>query len=68
MDEWLVYASAGFAGFLWGAGYVQPAVAFAFVAGIWMGAGSNVAKWAVLVLIAGYLVGSVMSRRRQTQG
>jgi hypothetical protein len=66
MDEWWVYASAGFVGMLWGGGYVQPAVALAFVAGIWMGAGGDVAKWAVLALIVGYIVGSMMSRRGQT--
>jgi len=66
MDQWWVYASAGFAGLLWGSEYLQPAVAFAFVAGIWMGAGSDVAKWAVLALIVGYIIGNLVSKRRQT--
>ena len=66
MDEWWVYASAGFAGLLWGAGYIQPAVAFAFVAGVWMGAGGDMAKWAVIALIAGYVLGyMLLARRRQ---
>ena len=65
MDQWWVYASAGFAGLLWGSEYLQPGVAFAFVAGIWMGAGGDVAKWAVLALIAGYIIGNLMSKRRQ---
>jgi membrane protein DedA with SNARE-associated domain len=65
MNDWLVYASAGFAGLLWGAGYVQPAVAFAFVAGLWLGTGSDVMKWAVLALIAGYIVGNLIIKKRQ---
>jgi hypothetical protein len=68
MDEWWVYASAGFAGFLWGVGYVEPAVAVAFVAGIWLGAGGDMAKWAVLALIAGYIVGSLVVKERQAVG
>jgi hypothetical protein len=51
---------------LWGVGYVEPAVAVAFVAGIWLGAGGDMAKWAVLALIAGYIIGSMMSMRGQT--
>jgi hypothetical protein len=67
MDEWWVYAGAGFAGFLWGVGFVEPAVAVAFVAGVWMGAGGDVAKWAVVALIAGYIIGSVVGKRGQMQ-
>ena len=66
MDEWWVYASAGFVGMLWGMGAVAGTVAVAFLAGVWMGAGSDVAKWAVLALIAGYVIGNVVSKRRQT--
>jgi len=31
-----------------------------------MGAGSDVAKWAVLALIVGYIIGNLVSKRRQT--
>ena len=66
MDGIWVCASAGFAGIMWGAGYIQPAVAFAFIAGIWMGAGGDVAKWAVIALIVGYVLGSMLlARKRQ---
>jgi hypothetical protein len=64
MDAWWIYAGAGFAGLMWGAGYVQPAVAVAFIAGILLGAGGDVAKWAVLALIVGYIVGSMFIKRR----
>jgi len=63
MGQFWVYAGAGFAGLLWGGGYVQPAVVLAFVAGLWLGAGGDVGKWAVIALIAGYIVGSMMRRR-----
>jgi hypothetical protein len=66
MDQWWVYASAGFAGMLWGMGAVAGTVTVAFLAGVWMGAGGDVAKWAVLALIAGYIIGSVVGKRGQT--
>jgi hypothetical protein len=65
MDKWWVYVGAGVAGLLWGAGYVEPAVAFAYAVGVLMGANGDVAKWVFLALVAGYVVGSMMSRRRQ---
>jgi len=66
MDNVWVYAGAGFVGFLWGAGSIAGTMAIAFVAGIWMG-NSNVAQWAVLALIVGYVVGQIVAaRRRQT--
>jgi hypothetical protein len=46
-------------------GSISGTVAVAFMAGLWVGNGS-VIQWAVLALIAGYVIGSVMSRRRQT--
>ena len=64
MDDWWIYASAGFVGFLWGAGNINGAVAIAFVAGLWM-ANSNVVQWAVLALIAGYIIGGMVVRKRQ---
>jgi hypothetical protein len=69
MDRVWVYAGAGFVGLLWGMGSVPGTVAVAFMAGLWLGDG-GVIQWAVLALIAGYIVGSVMSRRGQagTQG
>jgi hypothetical protein len=68
MDRWLVYAGAGFAGIMWGGGYVQPVTVLAFIAGLWLGVGGDVAKWAVLALIAGYIVGSIIAgRKRQNE-
>ncbi len=67
MDKWWVYASAGFAGLLWGGGYVQPAVVLAFIAGLWLGVSGDVAKWAVIVLIIGYILGSIMFAKKRTQ-
>jgi hypothetical protein len=64
MDQVWVYAGAGFAGLLWGAGVITGTVAVAFMAGLWLGS-SGVVQWAVLALIAGYVVGSLMSRRGQ---
>jgi multisubunit Na+/H+ antiporter MnhE subunit len=63
MEDLWVYAGAGFAGFLWGAGVVTGAMAVAFMAGLWLG-NSAVVQWAVLALIAGYVIGSMVSRRR----
>jgi hypothetical protein len=65
MDSIWIYAGAGFVGLLWGMGSISGTVAVAFMAGLWVGNGS-VIQWAVLALIAGYVIGSVMSRRRQT--
>jgi len=66
MDQWWVYAGAGFVGFLWGMGAVDGTVAVAFLAGVWMGVGGDVAKWAILALIAGYVIGNVVGKRGQT--
>jgi len=65
MDNIWIYAGAGFAGFLWGAGTVKGEVAVAFMAGVFV-ANSSVAMWAVIALIIGYVVGSLMSKRSQT--
>jgi hypothetical protein len=66
MDKIWVYAGAGFAGFLWGVGSVRGEVAVALVAGIWLGSGGgDVVMWAVMALIAGYLVGSLVAGRRR---
>jgi hypothetical protein len=64
MDNLWVYAGAGFVGFLWGAGSIAGATAVAFMVGLWLG-NSGAAQWAVLALIAGYIIGSMMSRKRQ---
>jgi len=66
MDNVWVYAGAGFVGLLWGMGYVQPAVALAFLVGVWAGAGNGIIKWAVIALIVGYIIGSMMSKKGQT--
>ena len=63
MDSIWIYAGAGFVGFLWGAGSIAGTVAVAFMAGLWLG-NSNVALWAVLALIAGYVVGQMFMARR----
>jgi hypothetical protein len=63
MDEWWIYGSAGFVGFLWGAGNINGTVAVAFMAGLWMG-NSSVVQWAVLALIVGYVVGHMLTARR----
>jgi len=65
MDNLWIYAGAGFAGFLWGAGTIRGEVAVAFMAGVFV-TNSSVATWAVLALIAGYIVGSIMSKKSQT--
>jgi hypothetical protein len=65
MDNIWIYAGAGFAGFLWGAGTVKGEVAVAFMAGVFV-ANSSVAMWAVIALMIGYVVGSLMSKRSQT--
>jgi hypothetical protein len=63
MDNVWVYAGAGFVGFLWGAGNINGTVAVAFMAGLWMG-NSNVIQWAVLALIAGYIIGNALLSRK----
>jgi hypothetical protein len=63
MDNVWVYAGAGFAGLLWGMGTVRGEVAVAFMAGIFV-ANSNVATWAVIALVAGYMVGSLLMGRK----
>jgi len=65
MDNLWVYAGAGFAGFLWGAGTIKGEVAVAFMAGVFV-TNSSVATWAVIALIIGYIAGSIMSKRGQT--
>ncbi|MCI4407835.1 MAG: hypothetical protein JHC26_01995 [Thermofilum sp.] len=65
MDNLWIYAGATFAGFLWGAGTVRGEVAVAFMAGVFI-TNSSVATWAVIALIAGYMVGSLLSKRGQT--
>jgi uncharacterized membrane protein YcfT len=65
MDNIWIYAGAGFAGFLWGSGTVRGEAVIAFMAGLWMG-NSSVVQWAVLALIAGYIIGSLMSKKGQT--
>ncbi len=65
MDEWWVYAGAGFAGFLWGSGNIRGEVAVALVAGIWLGSGGgNVVMWAAIAMIIGYVVGNMFVSRR----
>jgi hypothetical protein len=64
MDNLWVYAGAGFAGLMWGMGTIRGEAAVAFMAGIFI-TNSNVAVWAVIALIAGYIVGSLMSRKGQ---
>ena len=69
MDNLWIYVGAGFMGILWGSGYVQPVAALAFLAGIWLGSGGDVMKWAVMALMMGYVVGSViLAKKRQTVG
>ena len=63
MDNLWIYVGAGFVGFLWGAGSIAGAVVIAFMAGLWLG-NSGVALWAVLALIAGYVVGQMFMARR----
>ena len=63
MDKVWVYAGAGFAGLLWGAGTINGTVAVAFMAGIFV-TNSNMATWAVIALIIGYMVGSLLMGRR----
>jgi len=63
MEEWWIYASAGFVGFLWGMGSIAGTVAVAFMVGLWMG-NSSVVQWAVLALIVGYVVGHMLMARR----
>jgi hypothetical protein len=62
-----VYAGAGFAGFLWGSGAVAGTVAVAFMAGLWLGSGGGDAMmWAVMALIAGYVIGNLVAGRRRS--
>jgi len=63
MENLWVYAGAGFAGLLWGAGTINGAVAIAFMAGIFV-TNSNVATWAVVALVVGYVLGSMLMARR----
>jgi len=63
MDNVWVYAGAGFAGLLWGMGTINGTVAVAFMAGIFV-TNSNVATWAVIALVAGYMVGSLLMGRK----
>ncbi len=65
MDMWWIYAGTAFVGLLWGGGYIQPSVALAFLAGLWLGVGSDVAKWVVILLIMGYVVGSMIFKKKQ---
>ena len=58
-----IYVGAGFAGLLWGMGTINGAVAIAFMAGIFI-TNSSVATWAVVALVAGYMVGSLLMSRR----
>ena len=64
MDNLWIYVGAGFVGLLWGSGYVQPVAALAFLAGLWLGSGGDVVKWAVIALILGYIVGSVIFTKK----
>jgi len=64
MDNLWIYVGTGFVGLLWGSGYVQPAVALAFLAGIWLGSGGDVVKWVVIALILGYIVGSMILAKK----
>ena len=63
MDNVWVYAGAGFAGLLWGMGTIRGEAAVAFMAGIFV-TNSNVATWAVIALIIGYMVGSLLMGRK----
>jgi hypothetical protein len=63
MDNVWVYAGAGFAGLLWGMGTIRGEAAVAFMAGIFV-TNSNVATWAVVALIIGYMVGSLLMGRK----
>jgi len=64
MENLWVYAGAGFAGMLWGMGTIRGEAAVAFMAGIFV-TNSNVAVWAVIAMIAGYIVGNLLSSRRK---
>ena len=64
MDSIWIYAGAGFVGLLWGGGYVQPATALAFLVGLWLGPGGDVVKWAVMALMMGYIVGSMIFAKK----
>ena len=64
MDNVWVYVGAGFMGLLWGMGSITGAVVTAFMVGLWLG-NSGVALWAVLALIAGYIIGRMMSKKGQ---
>jgi len=66
MENMWVYAGAGFAGLLWGMGTIRGEMAVAFMAGVFV-TNSNVAVWAVIAMIAGYMVGNMLlSRKEQT--
>jgi hypothetical protein len=65
MDKVWIYAGAGFAGFLWGAGSIRGEAALALMAGIWLGSGGgDVVVWAVIAMIAGYVIGSMVAGRK----
>jgi len=49
---------------LWGMGTIRGEAAVAFMAGIFV-TNSNVAVWAVIAMIAGYIVGNLLSSRRK---
>ena len=63
MENLWVYAGAGFAGLLWGMGTIRGEMVVAFMAGIFV-ANSNAAVWAVIALVVGYVLGSMLLARR----
>jgi len=63
MENLWVYAGAGFAGMLWGMGTIRGEAAVAFMAGIFV-TNSNVAVWAVIAMIAGYVIGNMLISRK----
>ena len=63
MENMWVYAGAGFAGLLWGMGAIRGEAAVAFMAGVFV-TNSSVAVWAVVALIAGYVIGNLLMSRR----
>jgi len=63
MENMWVYAGAGFAGLLWGMGTIRGEAAVAFMAGIFV-TNSNVAVWAVIAMIAGYVIGNMLISRK----
>jgi len=63
MDNVWVYAGAGFAGLLWSMGTIRREMVVAFMAGIFV-TNSNAAVWAVIALVVGYVLGSMLLARR----